>query len=190
MNVYDAAKTRRTIRKFRQTPVNNEDIMKIIDCARLAPYGANMQPLKFAVVSDEQKRRELYPLIKYAGYLSDWNPVFEECPPVFIVVLSDTSIKPSSNTECDCGAAVMSMCLEAEELGLGSCWLGAIDRPKIKEKLGIDEKYDVKYLLGLGIPAQTGDAFDIEDDNIKYYFDEDGNVHVPKRTMDEIIVKL
>ena len=189
MNIYDAARSRRTIRKFKQEPVSREDIMKIIDCARLAPYGANMQPLKFAVIEDEQKRRDLFPLIKYAGYLSDWNPAFEECPTVFIAVLADSSIKPPANTECDCGAAVMSMCLEAEELGIGSCWLGAIDRPKIKERLGLGEKYDVKYLLGLGIPAQSGDVFDIKDD-IKYYFDENGNVHVPKRTMDEIIVKL
>ncbi len=189
MNVYDAAVSRRTIRKFKQDPISSEAIDKIIECARLAPYGANMQPLKFAVVTDEQKRKELFPLIKYAGYLTDWNPAFEECPPVFIAILNDTSIKPSENAECDCGAAVMSMCLEAEELGLGSCWLGAIDRAKIKEKLGLDEKYDVKYLLGLGRSAQSGEAFDMEGD-IKYYFDENGNVHVPKRTMEEIIVKL
>lgn len=189
MNVYDAVQHRRTIRKFKQDPVNTGDIMKIIDCARLAPYGANMQPLKFAVISGEQIRRELFPLIRYAGYLKDWDPSFEECPPVFIAVLNDTSIKPSANTECDCGAAVMSMCLEAEELGLGSCWLGAIDRAKIKETLGLDEKYDVKYLLGLGKPAQNGCTFAIKDD-IKYYFDENGDVHVPKRSIDEVVVEL
>lgn len=187
MNVYDAARSRRTIRKFKQETVTQKDIAKIIDCARLAPYGANMQPLKFTVIKDEAKRRELYPLIKYAGYLTDWNPTFEECPPVFIAVLSDTSIKPAANTECDCGAAVMSMCLEAEELGLGSCWLGAIDRPNIKRALGLDEKYEVKYLLGIGYPAQRGEVFDMDGD-IKYYFDENGDVHVPKRTMDEILV--
>ena len=189
MNVYDAVKSRRTIRKFKQDPVPSEDIKKIIDCARLAPYGANLQPLKFAVITDENDRKNLYPLIKYAAYLTDWNPSFEECPPVYIAVLTDTSLKAADKSECDCGAAVMSMWLEAEELGLGSCWLGAIDRNKIKEKLNIDEKYHVSYMLGLGYPAQSGETFDMKDD-IKYYFDENGNVHVPKRTLDEIIVEL
>ena len=186
MNVYDAVKKRRTIRKFRQDAVRDEAITKMIDSARLAPCGANMQPLKFAVIKDESVRRELYPLIKYAGYLS-WDPSFEECPPVFIAVLADTGIKPAQNTECDCGAAVMSMCLVAQELGLSTCWLGAIDRAAIKKTLGLEDKFEVKYLLGAGYGAQTGDVFDICGD-VKYRFDESGNVHVPKRTMDEILV--
>ncbi len=196
MNVYDAVKSRRTIRKFKQDPVPSEDIKKIIDCARLAPYGANLQPLKFAVITDENDRKNLYPLIKYAAYLTDWNPSFEECPPVYIAVLTDTSLKAADKSECDCGAAVMSMWLEAEELGLGSCWLGAIDRNKIKEKIMKLKKQTshsnviiVSYMLGLGYPAQSGETFDMKDD-IKYYFDENGNVHVPKRTLDEIIVEL
>lgn len=189
MNVYDAIKSRRTIRKFRQEPIKKEDIMQIIDCARLAPYGANLQPLKFAVVEAEDKRRDIFPMIKYAGYLTDWNPGFDECPPVFIAVLCDTTLKPTANTECDSGAAVMSMILAAEELGISTCWLGAIDRSGIKEALGLDDKYDITYMLGLGYGAQTGEVFDMTD-SVKYYFDEDENVHVPKRTMNEILVKL
>lgn len=189
MNVYDAVKSRRTIRKFKQEPIKKEDIIQIIDCARLAPYGANLQPLKFAVIEDEAQRRAIFPMIKYAGYLSDWNPEFRECPPVFIAVLNDTSLKPTDKAECDSGAAVMSMILAAEELGINTCWLGAIDRRGIKQALGIDDKYDITYLLGLGYGSQTGDVFDMTD-SVKYYFDENGNVHVPKRTMDEVLIEI
>ena len=189
MNVYDAVKSRRTIRKFKQEPIKKEDIIQIIDCARLAPYGANLQPLKFAVIEDEIQRRDIFPMIKYAGYLSDWNPEFRECPPVFIAVLNDTSLKPTDKAECDSGAAVMSMILAAEELGINTCWLGAIDRSGIKQALGIDDKYDITYLLGLGYGSQTGDVFDMTD-SVKYYFDENGNVHVPKRTMDEVLIEI
>ncbi len=189
MNVYEAVKSRRTIRKFKRQPLQNEDIMQIIDCARLAPYGANLQPLKFAVVSDEETRRKLFPLIKYAGYLTDWDPTFEECPTSFIIVMNDTDIKPTDKSECDSGAAVMSMCLAAQALGIGSCWLGAIDRKGISEVLKLDKRLDVTYLLGLGYADQTGEVFDLSD-SVKYYFDDDGNVHVPKRTMDEIIINL
>lgn len=189
MEVYEAIKKRRTIRKFKQQPVSEEALMQLVNSARLAPFGANLQPLKYAVVTDEAQRKLLFPLIKYAGYLADWNPEFEECPTAFIVILNDTSLKPTDKTECDSGAAVMSMCLAATELGLGTCWLGAIDRDGIKKALNIDEKYDVVYLLGVGIADQTGDVYDMTD-SVKYYFDENENVHIPKRTMDEVLIKL
>ncbi|MGM9936561.1 MAG: nitroreductase family protein [Candidatus Ornithomonoglobus sp.] len=187
MNVIEAAKARRTIRIFEQKPVDTEALMQMIDCARLAPYGANLQPLKFAVITDEAERRKLFPLIKYAGYL-EWNPEFEQCPTAFIAILNDTSLKPTDKTECDSGAAGMSICLAATELGLGSVWLGAIDRAGIKAALELDEKYDVTYLVGIGHAAQEGSVYDMED-SIKYYFDDKENVHVPKRSMKEIIVK-
>ncbi|MDD6763620.1 MAG: nitroreductase family protein [Clostridiales bacterium] len=187
MNVIEASKARRTIRKFKQKPVDKEALMQIIDCARLAPYGANLQPLKFAVITSEEERRKLFPLIKYAGYLS-WNPAFEECPPAFIAILNDTSLKPTSKSECDSGAAGMSICLAATELGLGSVWLGAIDREGIKSALELDERYDITYLVGIGYAAQEGSVYDIEE-SIKYHFDENGNVHVPKRTLAEVLVQ-
>ncbi len=188
MNVYECITSRRTVRKFKQETVKYEDLIKLIECARVAPYGANLQPLKFKIVTDEGLRRAMFEHIKYAGYIPEWNPTFEESPTAFIAVLNDTTIKPTDKSECDSGAAIMSMCLEAEELGLGTCWLGAIDRSEIKNILGLDEKYDVTYLLAVGYPDQKGDVFDMTD-SIKYYFDDELNVHVPKRTLDEIIVK-
>ncbi len=189
MTVYEAVKERHTIRKFTQEPPVREELLQIVDSARLAPYGANAQPLKYAIVTDEGKRRELYPYIKYAGFLKDWDPAFEECPTAFIVILNDTAIKPTAKSECDSGIALASMCLAARELGYGSVCLGAINRAEIKKTLGLDERYDITYLLGIGYPAQTGEVFDYTDD-LKYYFDENGNVHVPKRTMDEVLVEV
>ena len=189
MEVYEAIKKRRTIRRFEQTPVPANALETLVDSARLAPFGANLQPLKYGIVTDEDKRKLLFPHIKYAGYLPDWDPSFEECPTAFIVIMNDTSIKPTDKTECDSGAAVMSMCLAAENLGLGTCWLGAIDRAEIKKALNIDDKYDITYLLGVGYPAQTGKVYDMTD-SVKYDFDENGNVRVPKRPMSEVLIKL
>ncbi len=189
MTVYEAVKARHTIRKFSQEQPKRDDLLQIIDCARLAPCGANMQPLKYAIVTDEEKRRSLYPFIRYAGYLKDWNPTFEECPPAFIVIVNDTGIRPTASCECDSGIALMSMSLAAQELGYGSVCLGGIDRKEIKEALRLDEKYDVAYLLGVGYPAQTGETFECTGD-VKYYFDENGNVHVPKRAMGEVLIEI
>ena len=187
MTVYEAIKTRRTIRSFKNTPINTNDLLQIVDCARLAPYGANLQPLKFMIITDEDTRKNMFPHIKYAGYIPEWNPDFIESPQAFIAVLNDTTIKPTEKSECDSGAAVMSMCLASEELGISSCWLGAIDRTKLKEVLNLPYNLDITYLLGLGYKNQSGEVFDMTD-SVKYYFDESGNVHVPKRTLKEVLV--
>ncbi len=189
MNVYDAIRKRRTVRKFTQKPISEKDLIQIIDSARLAPYGANLQPLKFLIVTEREMRQRMYPHIKYAGYIPDWNPDFEECPPVFAVVLNDTSIKPTEKSECDSGAAIMSMCLAATELGIDSCWLGSVNRTELKELLNIDKSLDITYLLGLGYGAQEGEAYDSAE-TIKYSFDDRGNVHVPKRPMGDVLIAI
>lgn len=187
MNVFEAIKTRRTVRRFKQEEVSRDDLLKIIDGARLAPYAANLQPLKFSIVTDEETRKQLFPYIKYAGYIKEWDPTFEETPTAFIVVYNDTSIKPTDKSECDSGAAIMTMCLAAKELGLDTCWLGAIDRKAIKSVLKAPDALDITYLLGIGYGNQAGDTFDLTD-SVKYEFDSDGNVHVPKRKMEDILV--
>lgn len=187
MNVYEAITSRRTIRRFKQEPVREEDLLKLVDCARLAPYGANLQPLKFKLITDAALIKELYPLTKWAGYL-DWEPAENERPTAYIAVLNDTKIKPTANTECDSGAAAMSMILEAQELGLATAWLGALQRDEIKKLLKLDESLDVTYLLAIGYPAQTGKTVAMKD-SIKYYHDDKGNVRVPKRTLGEVLVK-
>ncbi|MEE0944398.1 MAG: nitroreductase family protein [Clostridia bacterium] len=187
MNIIQTIKARRTVRKFKQISVKDEYLKTIIDCGRLAPTGANLQPLKFIYVTDEKVRKEMYPYLKYAGYIPDWNPVFEECATSFIIVTNDTNIKPTEKSECDSGAAIMNMCLAACELGLDNCWLGSVDRMKIKELLSLPAHLDITYVLAVGYSDQSGEYFD-SSDSIKYYFDEKGSVHVPKRPFNEVIL--
>lgn len=187
MNVSDAIKARRTVRKFKQTSLCDNDILDIIDAARLAPTGANLQSLKYVVVTDENLRKQMFPYIKYAGYLPEWNPTYEQCPPVFIVIVNDTDIKPDARSEVDCGSAIMSMCLAATEKGIGSCWLGAIQRDKIKNILCLKENHSIAYILGLGYPDQYAKDVPMTD-SIKYYFDDNGTVCVPKRSLKEITI--
>lgn len=188
MSVIESIKSRRTIRKFKQIAVKCEDLETIIDCGRLAPTGANLQPLKFTYVTDKETRLKLYPLLKYAGYIEDWNPAFEECATAFIIIMNDTDIKPTEKAECDSGAAVMNMSLAARELGLDTCWLGSVDRKIVKELLSLPEKLDIAYVLAVGYADQSGKYFD-EPGGIKYYFDSDGNVCVPKRPLSEVLIR-
>lgn len=189
MNVYDAIMKRRTIRKFEDKKVSESDLLKLVDCARVAAYGANVQPLKFAVINDEKTLLDIYPMTKWAGYLADGAPKENERPSAYIAVLGDKSIKANGVFECEAGAAVTTMMLEAVEMGLATCWLGALKRDEIKELLSLDEKFSVVYLLAVGYPKQESRMVEMKDD-VKYYEDENGVINVPKRSLEEVLIKL
>ena len=181
MNVLDAIKSRRSIRKFTQEKVSRDDLITIIDAGRLAAFGANMQPLKFRILENADR---IYPCTKWAGYLTEWDPAENERPTCYIAILGDTSIKSTFETEA--GSAIANMMLAAVELGLGTCWLGALDRPRLKQLINTD--CEVVYLLAVGYPAQECKCVDIKDNDIKYFEDENGIINVPKRTLDEVII--
>ena len=105
----------------------------------------------------------------------------------YIAVLGDKSIKANGSFEVEAGAAVTTMMLEAVETGLGSCWLGAIQRDKIKETLKLPENLDVVYLLALGYPMQKSRMVEMKD-SVKYFESDDGTINVPKRSIGEILI--
>lgn len=188
MNVYDAIQTRRSIRKFKQNAIPHEDLVKLVDCARLAPYGANMQPLKFMVIDDEKRLADMFPATKWAAYLPDGSPKEEERPVAYIAILGDRNIKANGSFDVEAGAAGTTMILEAMELGIASCWLGALDRGALKKVLALPEHLELIQLVAFGYPAQKSRAVEYQGD-VKYFVDGDGAVNVPKRSLDEVLVK-
>ena len=105
-------------------------------------------------------------------------------------MLGDTSIRQNGMFECEAGAAVTTMMLEAVEMGLATCWLGALQRDEIKKLLGLEEKYNIVYLLAVGYPNQKSKMVDMKNGDVKYYEDENGVINVPKRSMEEVLIKL
>lgn len=186
MKVYDAIKSRRSIRKFRQEPIPAEILMKLVDCARMAPYPMNLQPLKFAILSDEKLLEEIYPCTRWAGFLEDGFPKEGERPTAYILMLGDTEIKKNSDFQVEVGAAGTTITLAAVEEGIASCWLGAINRDKIREILGIPENLTVLDLIALGYPAQESQAVPMVDGDFKYYMREE-TLQVPKRSLEEVL---
>ena len=186
MNIKDAIVNRRSIRKFTNEKIKDDILKELVDFARLAATAANMQPLKYVIIKD--KSEEIFRFTKWAGYLDDGTPKEGERPTAYIAVLGDKNIKKEFNT--DAGAAVTNMMLGAMEYGIASCWLGAIDRPSIMSVIETDnERYELLYLLALGYPAQKSIAEDMADENVKYWEEKD-EIHVPKRTRDEVLIKI
>ena len=188
MNVKEAIFKRRSIRKFTQEKPDKSVLLELIDCARVAAYGANMQPLKFRLITDDSEVDAIFPTIKWAGYLKDGAPKDGEQPRAYIAVLGDLSIRANGAFETDAGAAVTNMMLESVELGLATCWLGAIDRDKISEILNLPENLKVLYLLAVGYGAQESKIVEMQDADVKYFVDENGMVNVPKRSIEDVLV--
>ena len=186
MKVTDTIKSRRTRRKYTHQGVSRDLLETLVECARFAPTGANLQPLKYAIIDGELSKK-VFPLTKWSGYHPEDAPNDNEMPPCYIAILGDNEIKSNGQFETEAGASGTVICLAAEELGLSTCWLGSISRKEIKELLKLDEKYSLLYLIAVGYSDQKADYTDSNGD-IKYFMESDV-LTVPKRTLNEILIK-
>lgn len=187
MNIYETILHRRTVRKFKQERIEHIVLERLIDAARHAPSAANMQPLKYVIVDDKAQVDAVFKHLKWAAYIAPaGNPAENERPVAFIAVLVDTDIK-KSGYELDIGAAVQNILLASAAEGIGTCWIASIDRDAIVRELRIPDQYILNTVIALGYAAEEP-AAEEENGSIRYYKDENGRLHVPKRSLKDVIV--
>ncbi len=153
MDVFEAISKRRSIRKYKSAEVEDEKLQKILESARIAPSAANRQEWKFIVVKDAETRQNLVE----ASY---GQKLVGEAP----VTIAACSTESERVMPCgqyaytvDLSIAVSFMILEATELGLGTCWLGAFDEGKVKEVLDIPGDIRVPAMFTLGYADENPD---------------------------------
>lgn len=186
--IKDLILNNRSYRRYDESfRISNDTLKTLIELARFSPSAANLQPLKFLLCTIEGKNELIFRTLSWAGYLTDWpGPSEGEKPSAYIVFLGDTSI--SKNFHCDAGIACQSILLGAVELGLGGCILASIDRDRLRESFTIPEEYEILYVIALGKPTEKILLEDMhEDGNVRYWRDEKGIHHVPKRLTEELI---
>jgi nitroreductase len=187
MIVYETILKRRTIRKFKQDAIEKTILKKLINAARYAPSGANLQPLKYKIVDKPDDIEKMFQNLKWAAYIApERTPKEGEKPVAYIVILVDSEIR-SSGYELDIGAAAQNIFLAALEEGIGTCWIGSVNRDKVRSILNIPERFIINSVIALGYPDESPMAEE-EDGSIKYYLDEEDTLHVPKRKLKDIII--
>lgn len=187
MDVYDAIVTRRTIRKFLQKPIDREVLLKLLNAARLAPSAMNLQPCEYILVTDKALLDEVFSTVKWATYITPrGTPKEGERPVAYIVVLINTK-KRAEGGEVDCAAAVENLILAAWGKGIGACWMGSVDRARIKEILDIPDHCKVNSIVALGYKAEQPVVEDVINGDLKYWKDEEDILHVPKRRLEDIV---
>lgn len=141
MEVEEAIRKRSSIRRYQDREVDQQDLLEILEAGRWAPSAVNRQPWHFIVIEDQGKRERLSGLAKFGKFIKD--------APVFILGCGDVERAPDRYIMDVC-IALEHMVLMATSLGLGSCWIGTMDKEAIREMLDIPSEFNIVAGLTLG----------------------------------------
>lgn len=186
----DIVKSSRSYRRFYEDKVIDRDtLLYLVNLTRFTPSASNLQAMKYILSCDPEMNSKIFDAVGWAGYYTDWpGPDEGERPSAYIVILGDTEL--SKNFGCDHGIVAQTILLGATEKGLGGCMMGAINRTKLRESLEIPERYEILLVNALGYPKEQVVIEDMgPDGSVKYHRDAQGVHHVPKRSLEDIVLK-
>lgn len=187
--LYDLIYKTRSYRNFKSSVKYSKDqIEDIINLCRFTPSTANRQSVKFAFACDDELCGKVFPLLHWAGYLSEKPPYNGNVPTAYILLCCDLNIAENP-IEIDVGICAQTIVLGAMEQGIGACMIGSFDKKKMSNLFGLSDNLYPRLIIALGEPNEKIVITDIKDGDIKYYRDEDKTHYVPKRTLEELIIK-
>jgi nitroreductase len=143
MDTLECIRKRRDIRSYLKKDVPDDVIRKIIEAGRLAPSAMNLQPWHFIVIKNKETLKELGKFCSSGSFIVDAS--------FAVGIITEPSNKWH---EIDGARAVQNMSLAAWNEGVGTCWIGAIDREKVKERLNIPKNLHVLTILPFGYPEE------------------------------------
>lgn len=160
MDFFTLASRRQSVRRFKDEAVEREKIVRCLEAARIAPSTSNSQPWKFIVIDEPRLKTQL--ARQTIGPFRSFNTFVDQAP-VLVAVLAD-----SSNLEAragrlarnldfsliDIGIAAEHFCLQATELGLGTCILGWFHERAVKKALGVPKNSRICLIVVLGYPQE------------------------------------
>ncbi len=179
----------RSYRRFDESKkIIREELLELIELARLSPSAANRQPLRYFLSNTEDNNKLIFSTLSWAGYLKDWDgPAQGERPAAYIVILGDKNI--TDDFYVDVGIAAQSILLGANEKGLGGCIIGSVAKDELRDFFNFPSQYKILYVLALGFPIEKVQIEEMgEGDSIEYWRDKEQVHHVPKRSLSDLIV--
>lgn len=166
--------------------VDRETLLELIEIARLSSCGSNRQILRYGIFDDEKSRELISSSLIWAGLLTEWpGPEVDKRPSAYIGIFKEKT--ESGAFAIDTGIAATNILLGAVERGLGGCMFASFTG--LNGKLGVDSKYELTMIIAIGKPAEEIVVEDVVNGDVRYYRDEDGVHHVPKRSVEELILK-
>jgi nitroreductase len=187
--IADLVRKNRSYRRFYQEVVIGHDTLReLVDLTRCCASAANLQPLKYILSWEPDRNALIFRHIAWAAYLKGWQgPPEGERPSAYIIVLGDRTIAKSFG--CDHGIAGQTILLGAAEKGLGGCMIGSVRRDDLRQAIGVPRHLSILLVIALGKPKESVVIENLgPSGDIKYWRDSQDVHHVPKRSLDEIVV--
>lgn len=145
MTVFDCIMERRSIRSYKDKEIPEESLNRILEAGRWTPSAGNRQPWEFVVIRDKDTLREIAEHARYGKFIPQ--------APLAIAVVTN----PSNRWHIiDGSSAIENMTLAAWEIGIGTCWIGSMERDDVKKILGIPDDLHLLTVLPFGYPAAVG----------------------------------
>lgn len=187
MSFSELVESTRSFRRFmEERTIPRTGLREMIRVAGLAPCAANLQRLRFSIVTDTELRSSLFSSLKWAGYLDDWNgPEEGERPAAYIVIHTPEEMKPF--TGIDVGIAASYVVLSAADMGIGACMILSFDREAVNAIAHVDG-YEVALVIALGYPGETV-VLETDRIEVEYWRDSSGVHHVPKLPLERLILE-
>jgi len=150
MNVLEAIRKRYSCRAYQQKAVEPDKLDMILEAARLAPSARNMQDWRFVVVTDSRIRSRVAATTNRPDVFAKAGAIIAACSNSDYIMRCGQAIGP-----IDVAIALEHICLQATDLGLGTCWIGSFDPEKVRQILGIPDDIAVIELMTVGYPADS-----------------------------------
>lgn len=185
----DLVQKNRSYRRFNpERKISQNELLQLVDMARLTASSKNRQPLKYKLVNESEDVDFVFDQLSWAWYLKDWKgPSKSERPSAYIMVFLDKDL--NDNAFIDVGIACQTILLGATEMGLGGIIMRTVNRFRMKKKFQYADNLDLVLVIALGEPKQEIKIVKVSDNgNIEYYEDENNTHYVPKRNLKDIIL--
>lgn len=185
----DLIQKNRSYRRFYQdVRIPETELAEWVELTRWCASGRNAQALKYVVVNHEAVCESVFGTLAWAGYLTEWpGPEVGERPAAYLIQVLDTNIV--ENCLCDDGIQAQTILLGAVEKGYGGCIIKAFKNEPLREILQLPEHLKIMYVIALGKPKEQIEVVEMKDCDFKYWRNAEGRHFVPKRPLNELIVK-
>lgn len=172
--------------------VTRDELIDMVDDARLTASGGNKQPLKYYISTDKEEVEAILATTKWAAALPELHlPKPGTHPTAFVIILQDSDIQPNMQAAMiDIGITAQTITLSATEKGLGCLMIRNFGLKPLTEVLGLSENLVPVLVIAIGAPAEKIELVPVpENGDVNYYRDENGTHYVPKRALEDIVLE-
>ncbi|MBI9033891.1 MAG: nitroreductase family protein [Bacteroidales bacterium] len=191
MELKQLIKANRSYRKYEHAiKIEESVILEWIDYARFVSSSKNRQAVRFLVITESDQVQCICNQMQWARHLKGWDgPNKEQMPSALLIVCTDDTV--NNKAETDVGIITQTLLLQAVNEGFGGCILRSINRKLIREKYKLNENLKIDMVVALGKPAQEIilEEMGAGSQACDYWEDENGTHHVPKRAMEDVVIR-